>query len=392
VIPPGYSVQDVFGQFGTQGYEGYFADCYVAGETFGSITAFGLEGKVPISIMGWLSAFHVNLVAICSLKNEAIEAWQLKTYTAIMTAYESALADYEEAVAAAEIQSGVDIQGRNPDLNRKVERDELKKGSLRLLTDEYARTRVDGTWRFNELFNAMQAGGAYGYPEFDIDEALVEGQIIQFFEQAFEWNNMTYRFYPYFWGSKSKWKDTVLIDDTDPLFTDFLRAGAARVVIPVHSAYTEAVLHYLYTNEIWNGDRPPTLDDPLYISIVDEIKADTGADIRDDLPECSDDSSYPCVIEEWEVKVPTNLVILQQEGVLPPRGHLPPNEPEVEIIALHTVVAGDTLSDLALHYYGSAAPDKWGAIYEANIDIIGDDPSLIIPGQVLKIPRLDDES
>lgn len=87
-----------------------------------------------------------------------------------------------------------------------------------MLTDEYARTRVDGTWRFNELFDAMKPNGAFGNPEFDVDEALVEGQIIQFFEQAFEWNNVTYRFYPYFWGRKENWRTTALLDDTDPQF------------------------------------------------------------------------------------------------------------------------------------------------------------------------------
>lgn len=52
----------------------------------------------------------------------------------------------------------------------------------------------------------------------------------------------------------------------------------------------------------------------------------------------------------------------------------------------HKVVAGDTLSQIALNYYGSAAKDKWMLIYEANKDIIGDNPNLIRPGMVLNIP------
>ncbi len=54
----------------------------------------------------------------------------------------------------------------------------------------------------------------------------------------------------------------------------------------------------------------------------------------------------------------------------------------------HTVAAGETLSDLALKYYGSAAKEKWMAIYEANKAVIGDNPNIIKPDQVLKIPEL----
>lgn len=57
-------------------------------------------------------------------------------------------------------------------------------------------------------------------------------------------------------------------------------------------------------------------------------------------------------------------------------------------IAEHTVVSGDTLSGLAQKYYQSQAREKWMAIYEANAETIGDNPSLIRVGQVLKIPKL----
>jgi nucleoid-associated protein YgaU len=54
----------------------------------------------------------------------------------------------------------------------------------------------------------------------------------------------------------------------------------------------------------------------------------------------------------------------------------------------HTVTEDETLSHIALKYYGSAAKEKWMVIYEANKDVIGDNPNIIVPGQVLKIPEL----
>jgi nucleoid-associated protein YgaU len=55
--------------------------------------------------------------------------------------------------------------------------------------------------------------------------------------------------------------------------------------------------------------------------------------------------------------------------------------------ATYTVVKGDTLSHIAKEYYGKAS--KWHAIFDANRDQI-DDPDKIFPGQVLKLPAVDD--
>ncbi len=58
-------------------------------------------------------------------------------------------------------------------------------------------------------------------------------------------------------------------------------------------------------------------------------------------------------------------------------------------IAEHTVKPGDTLGHISKKYYGSAY--HYPLIYEANKDVIGDDPDLIIDGTVLKIPKLPEE-
>lgn len=52
----------------------------------------------------------------------------------------------------------------------------------------------------------------------------------------------------------------------------------------------------------------------------------------------------------------------------------------------HKVVPGDTLSGIALKYYGSAAREKWMIIYEANKATIGDNPNIIRAGTELIIP------
>ena len=57
---------------------------------------------------------------------------------------------------------------------------------------------------------------------------------------------------------------------------------------------------------------------------------------------------------------------------------------EQPMLMEYRVVKGDSLSKIAQRVYGDA--QAWRRIYEANRDII-DDPDLIQPGQVLKVPK-----
>jgi nucleoid-associated protein YgaU len=59
-----------------------------------------------------------------------------------------------------------------------------------------------------------------------------------------------------------------------------------------------------------------------------------------------------------------------------------------KIIAEHTVKSGETLSHISLKHYGSAAKPYYMVVYEANKEVIGDNPNLIKPGMVLRIPEL----
>jgi nucleoid-associated protein YgaU len=53
---------------------------------------------------------------------------------------------------------------------------------------------------------------------------------------------------------------------------------------------------------------------------------------------------------------------------------------------IYVVKPGDTLSEIALHFYGNGTEPFWRRIYDANRPVIGPDPNQIKPGEVLKIP------
>jgi hypothetical protein len=258
---------------------------------------YAFNGIIPVSIdMYDLNSYFVNVVANCSRTWQSYESWQIQTFEKIMAAYQALKASYDQQVAAQDSQKIVAIHGQNPLINRQIEQVELKKGCVKLLVD---------SWRYG-TFSAMKQVGD-NPPEFDIHQAVSEGKFQQFFEQAFEWENLTYLFYPYFWGRQNQWLSKINNYDEDPLFTQFLQAGSARVVVPVHPGYNDAVMYYLENNgAIWNGGEPPRLNDPLYISLAEELR-----DLTDDLEGATAEG------DPWQIILPTTLVYLQKDATLP---------------------------------------------------------------------------
>jgi nucleoid-associated protein YgaU len=51
----------------------------------------------------------------------------------------------------------------------------------------------------------------------------------------------------------------------------------------------------------------------------------------------------------------------------------------------HVVEEGETLQSLAARFYGSAR--EWRRLYEANREVLGEDPNLPRPGVELRVPR-----
>lgn len=254
---------------------------------------------IQISINSYdVLSYTLNAYAFVERNWEHYERWQIQTFEKIMSAYKTLQAEYEQKLAAQQVQQGVAVTGRNPRINREIEKTELKKQCVKMLMDTY----LFGS------FDAMKDKGQNTPPDFDIFDGIDEGKTIQFFEQAFEWENLTYLFYPYFWARKDQWLHKSSIYDNDPLFTKFLQAGSSRVVLPVHPAYNDAIMYFFKNNGvIWKGGEPPILiNDPLFISLADELKNQT-----DDLAGAKPEG------EPWEVVLPTTLVYLQKDSDLP---------------------------------------------------------------------------
>lgn len=243
-------------------------------DTVFSINLAGLvANRVPVAVVTKnYESISIVVNIACVLTDEKFQEWQIKTFNSIMNAYNDQQSRYNNAIQTARLQASDSlISGSNPAINRETEKIELKKGCITLLTQQNY-----------ELFDAMKRNAApFGYPEVAFADAEAEGRFIQFFENAFEWTNMLYIFYPYFWGSKADWATISQIEDDDPVFTRFLQAGSARVQVPVRPGFDTSVGMFLAGLGIWKNDRTLVNSqdgqlDPLFLSVLDELKEQLG--------------------------------------------------------------------------------------------------------------------
>jgi hypothetical protein len=109
---------------------------------------------------------------------------------------------------------------------------------------------------------------------------------------------MDYTFYPYYWANRKMWQEMYVSESVDPLFRSFLQAGMARVIVTVKPGFEDAVQFFLTTGKIWNGGEVPVIGDPMYMSIVDEMRQPTG----------KPQGKY------WITRVPTTLTIIQDKS------------------------------------------------------------------------------
>ncbi|MCL1675937.1 hypothetical protein [Elizabethkingia meningoseptica] len=298
-IPNNYKATGFNLSFTGREYEAANYGISVANQTFNSANgpSFPLYRGLPnitdeISISMYFDRYwagSVNIVVDLIIAQEIRLDWLQRTYNAIINAYEKAMTIYNQSIAEEEARA-TNIKENNANFYRQIEQDVLKHNCIAYMVDP----NLLGTKLYNIKDESLETYEVLKKKLLDDYAALVK-----FMEQAFEWDIMSYNFYPYFWGNKADWQSLYQSESIDPLFRSFLQSGMARVVATVRPGFEDAVQFYMATGKIWSGGEVPVIGDPLYLSIVDEMRETPG-------------DKYG---KAWITRIPTALTILQAESI-----------------------------------------------------------------------------
>lgn len=258
------------------------------------LTPTTLQGDMEVA---WASHYRhgcaVSLSVECVRTDATTRQWQAEVWSDINNAYLSEKRAYDSQLAYA--QSTQTSFEDSPTANRLKEQRELKRAAITLMTDQDF-----------SMFGSIEwpPATAGDTPVINTHEAAAEANYIRFFEESIEWANMAHVLYDYAWAGSDRWIELLGLGSNDLEHEAFLQSGAAKVAVPVMPGYEIAVLNYLQSGVIWDGEGEPELDKDhqLYDQIMTLI-----AEPRD-LGEIQ--------IDTMTVTLPTNLVMLQADNDL----------------------------------------------------------------------------
>lgn len=261
---------------------------------------------LPISVTIFkVGGFSLNVIAVCELSQDAINQWKQRTYTAIMAAYQKKLQAYKDALLAynnaqdaknAESQKQIDYN-YNPGIGRIIEARELKRLCIELMCYQFNPKLEFSREGYIDDTGCNKSNSYILKLNSDLNE---HARLVNFLEQAFEWNLISYQFFPYMYANRKLWETLIKQKSTsDPLFEAFLQSGMARLTLTVTPGFEKQVMFFLDKGTVpVSDDFIPGGNEDWYRSIVDMLKVDEKKPIG----------------QSWETRVPTDLVILQSDA------------------------------------------------------------------------------
>ena len=260
-----------------------------------TITGINVVGNYAMQYAGSNGTTEMSFVVKikCTLSDAFMASWKQENFDAIIKAYETAYADFLAKQKEADEKAKQQEEENKNKLSifyRDMERVILKHNCIAYLLQDY----------LNVLGQNFTSGDQMKNFQVILGEELEQyAALAKFMEQAFEWEIMDYTFYPYYWASRDEWQKMYLTENADPLFRSFLQSGMARVIVTIKPGFEDAVQFFMTTGRIWNGGEVPVIGDPMYMSIVDEMRQPTGE----------------AQGKFWITRIPTTLTILQAESV-----------------------------------------------------------------------------
>lgn len=253
----------------------------------------GETGEIAVTVLAEAAAAVVGVVVevVCK-RDTALAEWQARTRDQILAANQRRLADYEERAASRDAAMRLALQSLSPEQKRAVMQTEVKRSALAVLTGQ----DFSG-------FDAMQVD-AFGLPQPSPDAVDLLSAYVRFFEQAIEWDLVAWAHFPYFWGRKAGWIERLGLGETDPRFSAFLTAGAARVVLPVRRGYESAVERFMNTGTVPDAKQLVDIGGPLYVPLA--------AQLGEGASEAEEADGEP-----WEFRVASELVRARPDGSMP---------------------------------------------------------------------------
>jgi len=162
----------------------------------------------------------------------AFQQWQMSSYATLRDAAFARFVQVQETIRQrrADLARQIDTAADALTL-RQMEREQVMRSVLEWLVPGFS---VD-------IGTDPMLGVAAGISDDSWQRVMEYGEYIKFIHSAIDWANVTYLLYPYFWGTGGSGSDKLYLTHPDATHREFLRAGAARVILPIQPGFEAQV-------------------------------------------------------------------------------------------------------------------------------------------------------
>jgi hypothetical protein len=183
----------------------------------------------------YVSSGTIRLVGTLEPTDDAMEAWRLQCWTVIRDAAYAAYAQHRSYLRDRQSALQRDIAADDALRLRRMEREQIMRGVLE--------------WLFPGFDDASSFLATLPSPgELDPgswQHVMEYGEYIKFVQTAIDWDNVMVFLYPYFWDTVWHQQDKLFLTHPDPIHREFLRAGAARIVLAIQPGFEAEVVALL---------------------------------------------------------------------------------------------------------------------------------------------------
>jgi len=207
------------------------------------------------------------------LTPSAYQRWRLNAWNAFRQAAEERYYQSRQTLIERRDKLVQEMNQFDAFTLRKMEHEEIMKGVLRWLFGpdfELMSEDVRGLFKAKQSQGPASASVALNpqtLTNASWEKVMEFGEFIKFIHHAIEWENVLYFLYPYFWDSPQNWKLKRFLYHPDALHRDFLRAGAARVVLTIRRGFAKEFATLMET-----GCFGTIEEHHPYIKIAEEIE------------------------------------------------------------------------------------------------------------------------
>jgi hypothetical protein len=270
----------------------------------------GLPDRGPVKgtfILRRASFGTIRLYGTVTPTDETLEDWKTRCWAILREVELGYYQEKQDELRAERLSLQRDIDAADALSLRRIEREHIMLAALE--------------WLFP--FLNLEAGWFEGVPDtptdFDRVMGLQANVLIKLMHTAIDWDSMLVTLLPFFWERIDN-KAVVFVDHPDPLHREFLRAGAARVVLPIRPGYEEDILSLFDLGLV--DSMPPS---HRYKAIIDEVTAanakyvaqthPAGATLPDGTISPAYQGDYPAdggkLIGRWHDTMPTGALDME---------------------------------------------------------------------------------